>query len=104
MLDRLGFVEIDWLAHDDERDHSHRIMRLALDAVNAGNVEGDGDVPADLTGKRLGALRQHAIDAHRIVPLGQRDEVNAVARSSEEHTSELQPLMRISSAVLCSTK
>src|SRR3546814_9916998 len=57
----------------------------------------DGDVDR----RRVGALAQHP---ERLVGLSQREPVRAQPLRSEEHTSELQTLMRISYAVLCLKK
>src|SRR3546814_6709743 len=48
-----------------------------------------------------------AVDAGQLVervPIGTRDRILAAGDRSEEHTSELQSLMRISYAVFCLTK
>src|SRR3546814_3548633 len=50
-----------------------------------------------------GDLRQHAFDQGRVAELAQRAG-QRVGHRSEEHTSELQSLMRISYAVFCLKK
>src|SRR3546814_9932748 len=50
------------------------------------------------------ALRQQAIEQAVVPVLGQIDDAGARIDRSEEHTSELQSLMRISYAVFCLKK
>src|SRR3546814_2234865 len=59
--------------------------------------------------REIGALVVGGVDAHDGGALGERDHLgacaqHAVADRSEEHTSELQSLMRISYAVFCLKK
>src|SRR3546814_5169939 len=63
-----------------------------------------------LAGKQIdGALKRHRFFSRDIIPLGTYTDVGAVetpsiGMRSEEHTSELQSLMRISYAVFCLQK
>src|SRR3546814_5816380 len=60
--------------------------------------------------KPLSAIAHHVQTAHAADPtdevpgMGREDEIGAIAHRSEEHTSELQSLMRISYAVFCLKK
>src|SRR3546814_2652495 len=54
--------------------------------------------------KDLVELPQNIKDGLKIIPVGHVDEVLRLALRSEEHTSELQSLMRISYAVFCLKK
>src|SRR3546814_8752576 len=75
----------------DEHEHDHRGRR---------DRRGE-DARADRIGAQIGAdgmLLDH-LERHRQLARSQRDR-----QRSEEHTSELQSLMRISYAVLCLKK
>src|SRR3546814_10746638 len=64
----------------------------------AGRGDGDGHAPAQRSPGEAGAeIGEQMIG-------GQAGERRLVERRSEEHTSELQSLMRISSAVFCLKK
>src|SRR3546814_2516431 len=93
MLGGLGRIDVGRVADHDHADHAHAVMRLAAVAVDPRLLQGDRDLLVELAGERLGSLRQHAGDRLGVVPL-----------RSEEHTSELQSLMRISYAVFCLKK
>src|SRR3546814_4961238 len=87
---RIGQDQADLLVRVDDIDgaHGHRRVRIRMDHA----IEG-GDLLV-------------AVGNHRIVellPLGRFDILFPAARS-EEHTSELQSLMRISYAVFCLNK
>src|SRR3546814_7396038 len=84
----IAFVDIGARMIDEMHVvHAGRAGRHAREARKA-----PVDVLDDLGGRRA-LLLQHVLD-----------QVNAAARRSEEHTSELQSLMRISYAVFCLQK
>src|SRR3546814_5970140 len=93
VLDQVGFVH-----------REHELARGDVDLA-AGEVDGVQpllDGPQDLL--RLGGARRHegiGHARHRVVRVALAP---AVAARSEEHTSELQSLMRISYAVFCLKK
>src|SRR3546814_7942655 len=61
--------------------------------------------PAAAASRRRGPLADSVIHARRVVgPAQEQAAVRRAARRSEEHTSELQSLMRISYAVFCLKK
>src|SRR3546814_2191125 len=69
----------------------------------------DADPPQAIivknNGRSDGELRDYAIaNGYRPVPLDRSGELSVLVRRSEEHTSELQSLMRISYAVFCLKK
>src|SRR3546814_3580096 len=77
-----------------------------LDSVEVEGVSGGGLVRIRASAK--GRIKQISIDDSLIVPTDKQmlEDLLAAAFNdrSEEHTSELQSLMRISSAVFCLTK
>src|SRR3546814_1471572 len=80
--------------HDPLPERRRAVRRLALPPrPDACDVLPRGDVPADRRAARL-ALRVSGRGRRPAAPL----------RRSEEHTSELQSLMRISYAVFCLKK
>src|SRR3546814_1348740 len=86
----------DLLAHGQRGGRSHvRLARHAgaVAASDAAPAAGGGRVPRAAPAAAAGARRVHGHGVRR----GQR-------RRSEEHTSELQSLMRISYAVFCLKK
>src|SRR3546814_7574659 len=56
--------------------------------------------PSQSVGEGIAGMRPAAT----VSPQGAADHIRAMARRSEEHTSELQSLMRISYAVFCLKK
>src|SRR3546814_986856 len=86
-----GF-RLDELSSDAVRDDVHLV---------GGDPAGDDRVPHDRADRhhRVGLL--HAPGLGRA---GQRMHLGGLALRSEEHTSELQSLMRVSSAVFCLKK
>src|SRR3546814_1171920 len=73
-------------------------LRRRLDTVDAGTEF--GDVEIDLENA---LLRPQCFDQDRVAGFDAFAKITA-ARRSEEHTSELQSLMRISYAVFCMKK
>src|SRR3546814_8885586 len=78
---------------------------LAGNPVPFGVIQALGHVAADVAGRD----RQTVELAHRVVldplhPVAQTADRRVVRERSEEHTSELQSLMRISYAVFCLKK
>src|SRR3546814_5614554 len=72
---------------------------LFRSAVGGGNVEGNG--PARAYGR--GNIRRDGVEA-LASPRRDHDIGTGAGQRSEEHTSELQSLMRISYAVFCLQK
>src|SRR3546814_2576851 len=85
-------------------ERGHGVLQGALQALGVAvgqHVDVDGDVHAvavgvEHAGRRLDGLALHHVGHHLAV--------DALHVRSEEHTSELQSLMRISYAVLCLKK
>src|SRR3546814_4092696 len=97
----LELVEIELIGERDE----HRLERPAIDAaLRIRDILGEARRKLPLRDVVVGhALAVRIVD---IVDLGMRADAPAddLARRSEEHTSELQSLMRISYAVFCLQK
>src|SRR3546814_8509351 len=80
---------------------------LALDCFDAarlamtGEREGAGTGSAGAVRLPRGGFRTGGALAHRRAVAGSGDGLRLVSARSEEHTSELQSLMRISYAVFC---
>src|SRR3546814_1367634 len=70
----------------------------AFDDRRHDDFRGAGGVAGDMAGKGVHILHQLRLAA------GRRGAADALAQRSEEHTSELQSLMRISYAVFCLKK
>src|SRR3546814_2239387 len=96
---RLGIVEID-LDQLGEREIAFAVARganLALDGIAGAQA-----IFADLVRRDI-----DVVGTRQIIGFGRAQEIERVrenldrARRSEEHTSELQSLMRISNAVFC---
>src|SRR3546814_4819613 len=83
---KAGSVVIDLLEESGLRRHLHEVGARCIERL----VAADAEVHA-----RCG---DHFLGKRHNLPLGQR------CRRSEEHTSELQSLMRISYAVFCLKK
>src|SRR3546814_3922796 len=68
--------------------------------------EGEGGLGVRVRAGLVEAGHEHAaaVVAHRLAPPAPHAEVAAAGARSEEHTSELQSLMRISYAVFCLKK
>src|SRR3546814_6291303 len=84
--------------------HAPAATRLDAVDVDVENLAGAGK-QGEMRGDRVppGVLRQHRAAA-AIAAQDQRTAVEGAEHRSEEHTSELQSLMRISSAVFCLKK
>src|SRR3546814_8993296 len=108
-VDRLAdlAVEFDDGAAPELQELAHLHVGLAEHGRDL-----DGDVVDRLqllgVGRRLGSLREAAFVLILQLYAGSADvefrEIQAIVLRSEEHTSELQSLMRISYAVFCLTK
>src|SRR3546814_9031724 len=70
----------------------------------AGHVEGLGGGVDELVHRLHGEIEGHELDDRPQTAEGGTDAKPGEAVRSEEHTSELQSLMRISYAVFCLTK
>src|SRR3546814_4100612 len=97
----------NWLAGDDVGTSSRTMVAIAL-----GATEGDFDAPHDPSDfgrcyrlvKAVPAIRESFLTISMRVPAFLRILHNWDELRSEEHTSELQSLMRISYAVFCLIK
>src|SRR3546814_3682350 len=86
------------------RSVRHRLARLVEDAeLDAIGGAARRLAPRVSDGERLAIIGQHRSGRHRLGLTEALDQANARQRS-EEHTSELQSLMRISYAVFCLKK
>src|SRR3546814_4475322 len=74
---------------------------LLVPLVPAQQAQRPGASPSSLIQNTLLATNAVMAEFHRVVALG---ETNSTCGRSEEHTSELQSLMRISYAVFCLKK
>src|SRR3546814_6774120 len=81
-----------WMAPDDFRSFGHRSRTMQM-----------GYAPEDWEGKPIVAILNTWSDAQPC-HLHFKHRVEDIKRRSEEHTSELQSLMRISYAVFCLKK
>src|SRR3546814_4379875 len=97
LLERLRVGVRDQEIHPLDLGTHHVRDRVAARAANADH----GDTRGQLVG-----LRSEEFDAHRCSPpfLGYSGDSTCPTPRSEEHTSELQSLMRISYAVFCLKK
>src|SRR3546814_3049006 len=107
-LQQLGFAEC--FVHDAHAGpQQHLAPELAVEIAAEVTIGAEDDLLAlgDLADDRLGARRgdddvAERLHRRRAIDIGQRDMVGVrFAERSEEHTSELQSLMRISYAVFC---
>src|SRR3546814_2175957 len=83
-----------------DEDDNHRTLTLVGDDeadAGAGRIGWNAPVARALRGAAVGDVRRV------VLPAGERD-YEVMAIRSEEHTSELQSLMRISYAVFCLKK
>src|SRR3546814_3632762 len=116
MLAVLAFVETRQFGARDARENTIERLKkndlLSRLAQHRGGLKpyiaaADDDDLACGFGRRLHRIgigaRAHALHA-RQVPAGDREHPGGSAGRSEEHTSELQSLMRISYAVFCLKK
>src|SRR3546814_10813377 len=76
--------------HEDRADRGNLLVELDARA-------GDGELPFDIASRELDGAFDHA---QRLL----RELGGIIVERSEEHTSELQSLMRISYAVFCLKK
>src|SRR3546814_2285811 len=89
-------------------DHQHAIEAVGRQLGIGGFAEPDADIveplARDAFGERIADLRHDVFGEH--APLGADTvrEADGVIARSEEHTSELQSLMRLSYAVFCLEK
>src|SRR5262249_25012109 len=65
----VDLVDIDGVTHHHSANRAHGQMRLALEDIDAGLFEGDGEILVHLAFEGLGALGDHALDALDIVAL-----------------------------------
>src|SRR5690606_27211617 len=72
------------IADPHEHDHAHAEMRRALDAVEAGTLEGDDDLLVDLTLEAVIAFRRHALDRGGVVAAMADTEADAAARPQRD--------------------
>src|SRR5688500_10219477 len=79
LRDGLRVRQVDRVADHDQPDHAHAVVRLALEAVDAGPVERDGDVLVHLALERRCAIGAHALDREDIVTLVGSEEPDRVA-------------------------
>src|SRR5579883_509332 len=99
LRNRLGGLHIARLANDDQADHAHRVMRLALVAVDAWLIESDDRLFAYFEREWRRAVRDHPVDRLDIVAFVRRDEAHRVAgrdlyerRLEDEHP--VRPLVQ----------
>src|SRR3546814_4338586 len=83
-------------AHLVERPPAHRSLAVRLGRLRRPGVAREG--------LRRGAAPRHPDRRHRLLPRRHRPPGEGRVPRSEEHTSELQSLMRISYAVFCLKK
>src|SRR3546814_3366727 len=100
VLDRLGtWVPYDGIADVrlEVRGEAHRLGGAVEEGVN--DVAGDVLDPAALVGEQFAKVTERVVD-----PPAPACEFAFDEPRSDEHTSELQSLMRISYTVFCLTK
>src|SRR3546814_2595530 len=97
------------MASDYPRDRDAEIRAFADRRGLSGEIrlpERAERSPVEILGPRAGTMRQMGEDPRTVRDASDRGagEAKAAAERSEEHTSELQSLMRISYAVFCLKK
>src|SRR3546814_1421036 len=87
------------LFRSDRQAWSGFPRRPGLGAARSARPRTECEVPGSLSGDRHRPVRHHVRDHGQLA-----EPAAGVARRSEEHTSELQSLMRLSYAVFCLKK
>ena len=80
MAHPLRLVGIAGCSNHDHGHHSHAVVGLAADAIDAGFVEAHGGVLAHFAGNRRRAVRQHSINRFCVVSFVGGHEFHAVSR------------------------
>src|SRR3546814_5337578 len=88
--------------------HTHALrIQAAYFNIAIGHIDTPApgrDFAGTLTSDRQGGLARNQFDTRQVASHLKRDTGSCIERRSEEHTSELQSLMRISYAVFCLKK